>query len=285
VDQLAGVLDGPPVPEDHPVARQESSGAGHGAALGGDMGSEAQVRDVSRRKAGRMVRSFERALTRSGGSLVERFGEETAAAMRREMLDEYRLLIPAIPDIGRWNTNNAALTGAARFLAGYRVILRHGGTVEDAGELIHRMTRAEFERIPLPARSAANWLRFNGLRLRLLARGARRSQARRYPGDWVFEFVPGDGEDFDFGVDYTACGVVEFLDAQGAGELTPYGCDIDYVMAEAIGIGLRRTKTLAWGCDRCDFRMTKDATTSAPWPPRFVERTCGEPAVPGGSPG
>jgi hypothetical protein len=247
------------------------------------MGPEA--REFSRRKTERMVRSFERALERVGGPPADRFGEEAAAAMRREMADEYRRLIPQIPDIGRWNGNNFALTGAARFLAGYRVILRHGGTVEDAGELIHRMTRAEFERIPPPVRSAFGWMRFNGLRLRLLARAARRSQARRYPDDWVFEFVDGGGEDFDFGVDFTECGVVKFLDAQGAGELTPYGCDIDYIMAEMMGIGLRRTKTLAWGCDRCDFRMTKNATTSAPWPPRFIERTCGEPAAPGGAPG
>jgi hypothetical protein len=82
------------------------------------MGSEVQVRRVSRRKADRMVRSFERALKRSGGSLVERFGEETAATMRREMLDEYRGLIPEIPDIGRWNTLSPALDLAARALAG-----------------------------------------------------------------------------------------------------------------------------------------------------------------------
>jgi hypothetical protein len=249
------------------------------------MGSEVQVRHVSRRKADRMVRSFERALKRSGGSLVERFGEETAAAMRQEMLDEHRRIIPEIPDIGRWNANDLALTGAARFLAGYRVILRHGGTVEDAGELVHRVSRSEFERIPRPVRAVIGLLRFNGLRLRLLARAARRSQARRYPADWVFEFVDGDGEDFDFGVDYTECGVVKFLAAQGAAELTPYGCDIDYIMAEVMGIGLQRTKTLAWGCDRCDFRMTKGGTTTAPWPPVLAERTCGEPAVPGGPPG
>jgi hypothetical protein len=248
------------------------------------MGSGVKTRKVSGRKTNRMVRSFERALQRSGGSLIDRFGEEAATTMRREMGDEYRRIIPEIPDLGRWN-GNRLLAGAPRFLAGYRVILRHGGTVEDAGELINRMTRAEFERIPRPVRSAFRWLRFNGLRLRLLARAARRSQARRHRGDWVFEFVDGDGEDFDFGVDFTECGVVEFLDAQGAGELTPYGCEIDYVMAEVMGIGLERTKTLAWGCDRCDFRMTKGGTTTASWPPVFAERNCGEPAAPGAASG
>ncbi len=68
---------------------------------------------------------------------------------------------------------------------------------------------------------------------------------------------------------------MKYLHAQGADELTPYLCDWDYIMAETVGVQLRRTKTLAWGCDRCDFHMTKNGTTTAPWPPPFVERTCG----------
>lgn len=59
---------------------------------------------------------------------------------------------------------------------------------------------------------------------------------------------------------------MKYLHAQGADELTPYLCDWDYIMAETVGVQLRRTKTLAWGCDRCDFRMTKNGTTTAPWP-------------------
>jgi len=41
-------------------------------------------------------------------------------------------------------------------------------------------------------------------------------------------------------------------------------------------LDMQRTKTLAWGCDRCDFRYSKHGVTSAGWPPEFVERTCGQ---------
>ena len=87
----------------------------------------------------------------------------------------------------------------------------------------------------------------------------------------MFERIDGHGEAFEFGIDMTECGIVKFLHAEGADELCPYLCDIDYVSAEAMGIGLRRTKTLAWGCDRCDFRLSRDAVTPALWPPAFVE--------------
>jgi hypothetical protein len=101
------------------------------------------------------------------------------------------------------------------------VILAHGGAVEDAGEVVHRMARTTFERIPGVVRSAIGRYRFSRLRLRMLERAARRSRERRYAGDWVFEVVDGDGEPFDFGVDYTECGIVEFIHARGADELTP----------------------------------------------------------------
>lgn len=107
---------------------------------------------------------------------------------------------------------------------------------------------------------------------------ARRPQQRRYPGGWVAEFVDGTGPPFDFGIDYTECGIVKFLHAQDADELTPYLFHLDYVMWEAAGQQLTRSKTLAWGCDRCDFRTTSPGTTTGAWPPEFVERHCGQPA-------
>lgn len=242
------------------------------------MSTEALARGVASRHTEKLVGKFDRFLKRSEAVLVARYGAETAAVMQREMLDEYRRLIPDIPYIGgRRNINAMPMTMAPYALALHRVVVRHGGSVEDTGELLHLITRSQLGRIPRVLRHWMGRQRFGGLRRRKLEKAARRSQARRYPGDWVFERIEGDGETFDFGVDYTECGIVKYLHAQEADELGPYLCDLDYVMFEAMGIGLRRSKTLAWGCDRCDFRLSKQGVTTAPWPPEFVERTCGEP--------
>ena len=244
------------------------------------MSTEAPIRVVSSRQADKLVGKYDRWLKRSGGALVDRFGEETAAVMRREILDEYRRLIPEVPYIGgRRNVHSGDLSFSAWALAMYRVVVRHEGSLEDTGELLHRIIRAETGRVPRVVRWLMRRYAFSRLRQRKSENAARWSQARRYPGDWVFERIEGDGENFDFGADMTECGIVKFLHAQGADELCRYLCDLDYVQAEAMGVGLRRTKTLAWGCDRCDFRISKHGVTSAPWPPLFVERTCGQPAT------
>ena len=238
------------------------------------MSTEATTRGVTSRQAERLVGKLDRSLRRTSNLFVDKFGEEQAAVMRREVLDEFRSLIPEIPYIGgRRNPYTELLRGVAWGLAIYRVVLRHGGSVEDTGELIHWRNRARLERIPRVIRHGLG----RNLFLRQMSRAARRSQARRYPGDWVLEVVNGDGESFDYGLDVTECGALKFLQKQGAEEMLPYICDVDYVMAEAMGYELRRTKTLAWGCDRCDFRISMDGVTFASWPPEFVEQTCGEP--------
>lgn len=242
------------------------------------MSTEVPTPAVSSRKTEKLVGKFERSLKRSGDVLVGKFGEENAPVMRGEILDEYRRLIPEIPYIGgRRNRLSQTLIGTAQPLAAYRVMVRHGGSVEDTGELLHRVILTETERIPKLLRHLVGRYRFSRLSIRQYERAARRSQARRYPGDWVFEVIEGDGKTFDTGIDHTECGIVKFLHAQGADELTPFICDLDYVLAEAMGYGLRRTRTLSWGCDRCDFRLSKHGATSAPWPPKFVEQTCGQP--------
>ena len=220
------------------------------------------------------VRRFERFLSRNTGSLAERFGAPEVALMRREMLDEYRSLIPQVPYVGgrrnQWSSNLAASAWA---LAAYRVALRHGGDAQDVGKVAYDYARRMAGRVPRPLRA-----RMLGPRSARAERQARWTRQRRYRGDWVCEFVDGAGQPFDFGLDITECGIVKFLHAQGADALTPYLCHLDYVFAEAAGAGLTRTKTLAWGCDRCDFRFTTSGKTTATWPPEFAERSCGRPA-------
>lgn len=217
------------------------------------------------------VRRFKKFLRRHTELLNSRFGGSEADAIRREMLAEYRPLIPQVPYVGgRRNRYTPGLAMSAWALAIYRVLLRHGGTVQDAGEILHNYAKSSYGRLPRPLRT-----RMLRPRKTRAEKQAKWTQQSPYPGDWLNAIVEGDGRTFDWGIDITECGMVKFFHAQGADELTPYLCDLDYVMAEAAGVGLSRTKTLAWGCDSCDFRWTIPGDTIAAWPPTFSEQRCG----------
>lgn len=242
--------------------------------------AQGPTRRVSSRQMAKLVAKFDRTLKGIDGLVANRFGEQETAAIRQEILDEYRRLLPEVPYIGgRRNMYSRTLMGTPQPLAIHRVVIRHGGTVLDTGEFLHRWLRARLERIPRVLRHLLGRYRFSRVKIRQYERTARRSQKRRYPGDWVLEMVDDVGKAFDTGFDITECGIAKFLHDQGADDLTPYICDLDYLLAEEWGYRLERTRTLSWGCGRCDFRLTKIGVTSAPWPPQFVERTCGEAAI------
>jgi hypothetical protein len=217
-------------------------------------------------------------LTQSRALLIERYGEVQAATVHQETLDEYEKLIPDLPYIGRGNIFTGNLVQSAWALALYHVIRRHGGSLEEAGEVIHRAIEAKVNRTPAFLRRLKGKFRLSRWAVHMMQSAARRSQKREYPWDCFFEVIEGDGETFDVGMDVTECGIVKFLHAQGADELAPYLCNLDYLVYQATGVELRRTMTLSWGCEKCDFRTIGDGEPMEAWPPRFVEKHCGESA-------
>ncbi|MCB0912730.1 MAG: L-2-amino-thiazoline-4-carboxylic acid hydrolase [Propionibacteriaceae bacterium] len=236
---------------------------------------------MSRARLNRQVARFSHWCDLGEADLVDRFGRTSAGAMRAQMIEEFRDLASQVPRIGPDGSPSAGnLLAAYSGLAVYRVVQRHGGSVEDAAKVLRTVVRAQLQGLPRVARAAAAWYWFSGLNRWRWTRGARRSLARRYPNDWVVEMVPANDTGFDFGFDMTECGNVSYLHAHGADELTPYICALDYDGAELFGYGLQRTKTLALGCDRCDFRYSRHGHVETSWPPQFAERGCGQPHVP-----
>jgi hypothetical protein len=216
-------------------------------------------------------------ITATGEVLARHFGEDLAAALHHAAWQEYQSLLPQVPDIGgEENLNSGNLVASAYTLAVYRVLQARGLATEEAGRMIYEAYEA--------ASDVPRWL---GGFLDRMRRGAKyeaqwraqavRSQQRQYPGDWVFTFVEGDGEDIDYGLDFTECGICKYYHAQGADELTPYLCLMDGVVSKAFGLGLVRHKTLAEDADICDFRYKAGGETFLyplrdGWPPKFLKK-------------
>jgi hypothetical protein len=83
---------------------------------------------------------------------------------------------------------------------------------------------------------------------------AAESQSNALRGEDVFEFLPGDGNAFDYGLNVKSCAVCHQFSKYGAMELVPYMCAADDVMSDRNGKGLQRTGSIALGARLCDFR-------------------------------
>ncbi len=219
----------------------------------------------------KLLKEFDKSAKRVRGVFVARYSEELASEMLKDARQEYAALIPQLPYIGGKQPFTQFIISSGWFLAMYRALKRHGETVEQIGKLTYEASEVFLEAYPAFLRRFLGHMTFSRRYLRKLRKRATESQKRQYAGDYVYTCIEGDGKEFDFGVDYLECGTCKFLDAQGASELAPYLCLADILYSEALGWGLARTRTLAEGRDRCDFRFKQGGETRIAVPQGFEE--------------
>ena len=190
--------------------------------------------------------------------LVSHYGKGLADTIGKETHREYEELIPQLPYIGgKKNTLTKSLIQSAWALALFRALKAHGETADETGKMIYEMIETQLQSYPKLLRYLVGRWYFTRYNYNKMKQQAAKSQKRLYPEDWVWSFLKGEGKEFDWGIDDTECGVCKFFHAQGADELTPHLCKLDFAMNKALGMGLVRTMTIAEGGERCDFRYKR----------------------------
>ncbi len=204
--------------------------------------------------------------------LEPRYGSASAASILHETREAYAGLIPQIPYIGgAENMLTENLVQSTWALALYRVLKARGEKVQEVGKLLYTFVDRQMNVYPHGLMRLMQLVESSSFVLEELKTSAAESQKRRYPYDWVYTIVEGDGEAFDWGIDYAECGVCKFYRAQNAVELTPYLCLLDFPMSRAADAGLVRKMTLANGDAKCDFRYQRGRETAELLPPGFLE--------------
>ena len=87
------------------------------------------------------------------------------------------------------------------------------------------------------------------------------SQERRFPEDWVYELLDGDGDKYDVGFEFSECAVIKLYQAMDTMELAPYCNFADVTYSHYLGIGLDASETLGMGCDHCRMLFKKGGET------------------------
>lgn len=204
--------------------------------------------------------------------LIDMFGKKETDVIKLKVKNEYDKLIPQFPYIGGdKNKLTSSLVKGSSGLALYKVLTEYNIELYEIGKLIYLTSTRYFNRLPSCVRKLTGKRMFSKSKVRSMKERALCSQQKKYPYDWVWEVKEGDGTNYDLAIDYTECGIVKFFHEHDADELTPYLCNLDFVIFKALGIELNRTKTLGCGCDCCNFRFIKNGTPREPWPPFFIE--------------
>lgn len=192
--------------------------------------------------------------------------------MVRKARSEYESLIPEIPYIGgSENIHEGNLIACVQMLALIRVLEDEGMGEREIGKTIYDCFEASFGAMPPSMKEGFTSSFFTEEAKEAWRQWGKESESREYPFDWVFELIEGEGNEFDYGLNYTECAVLKFFNEKGAGRYMPYICLGDYAMFNEFGIGLIRTRTLANGAPLCDFRFKEGGMTKSGWPPDDLE--------------
>ncbi|MGD0780522.1 MAG: L-2-amino-thiazoline-4-carboxylic acid hydrolase [Dehalococcoidales bacterium] len=223
------------------------------------------------RKKPELLNKFEAEVKIWSPLVLKQYGEIPAYRILVEARKEFEALIPQIPYIGGdENSFTKNLVDSVRYLALFQAMKEYGKTAAEAGKIIYDAYLVKASE-PQPPITPSELLSPEQLMERS-KKGAARSQERRYPGDYVYIYVSGDGKEFDNGFDFTECASMKFYHAQDADELLPYYCYLDFVAAKVRRFGFTRTMTLYEGHGKCNHRFKADGVTKAGWPPPFLKR-------------
>ena len=223
-----------------------------------------------------MEASMRQRLELADAMLREHVGAPDVGAIKHEVMDEFAVVLAQMPYVGgAENRMSDFFMRLMGFMAIGRVLRRHGVPASVIGDIEREVLEAQMLAVPEAERLAAGRQFMSPENQALLREQAARSATRRhqdaFPGDFVYDFVePGPGDDFEFGIDYKACGFCKFAACHGDGEVLPNLCGLDFVAYAARGIHLERSQTLAGGATHCNFRFSRrpsgqdDASGSAP---------------------
>lgn len=180
----------------------------------------------------------------------------TAQEISKDAHARYAVILEELPYIGgddNWLTGN--LINGAMAAAFYLPLKERGLSVDEAGRMFYEaVEQAMSEQLAKPAVRAHDAEAVQRIRDKE-RQFAAWTQKREYPYNWVAQYVDCAGTHYDYGRDWVECGIVKLHKRYGVEELSPYLCLMDCIVFRASGQGLHRTKTLAEGDDRCDFRI------------------------------
>jgi hypothetical protein len=222
---------------------------------------ELEYQDFYTLQEARLLKDFDRVMKQLRGEVTSRYGAENAQQMIHFAREEYRRILPALPYVGGKQPLTQFVITTGWCLALHRAMEGSTASARESGQLFFELSRQYIKQVPGILRRYLGASMFSQRYQRKLRERSMESQLQPLPRGYIFSYVAGDGENFDFGVDYHRCATLNFLREQGAEELAPYLCALDQFSSELLGWGLTRTTTLAEGGVVCDFRFKQGGPT------------------------
>ncbi|MHA2083584.1 MAG: L-2-amino-thiazoline-4-carboxylic acid hydrolase [Candidatus Thorarchaeota archaeon] len=219
-----------------------------------------------------LLKDFDSLLTMARIVGSKYFEDEAFEQIAHQSRVEYEKIIPVLPYVGgKKSLFTNLMIQSGQTIAFHRACKNRGLERRQIGELLYEIVEAQMQSVSRIKKWFARRLLFTRSYRKRWKTALEESQSREFPKNWVGEFVEGNGSDFEYGFDFLECGFLKLARESGCEEIAPYVCLSDYARMRGIGVGFRRTQTLAMGHFRCDFRFSRNYETPRAWPPESLD--------------
>lgn len=219
-----------------------------------------------------IIKQFRSLIKAAKFVLSRTYGPSVLDSIEKEAHIEFESLLSKLPYVGG---NNGPFTSfmiqSAETIALYRATRPLNLSNREIGKLIYEIAEKVAKSIPAIKKWFYRKAVFSEKMKNSWKEWLKKSQKREYPENWVGEFIDGDGKMFDYGFNFTECGWIKLIKNEGVENIAPFACLCDFARMKAIGVGFKRTKTIANGAELCDFRFVKNYQTPRGWPPENLE--------------
>lgn len=220
-----------------------------------------------RRNKKKLLSGFDREAAFWLKPLTNLYGKASAARFGERLRGRFETFIVDIPCIGgSANRRTLSLIDAARCLVFY-LEFRDLLPVIEIGRIL-------FEAVVLRQSESASAFtrdeRYTPEQVTAYRRyQAELSHRRRYPDDYLYDYIPPESGGFLFGYDFHECGAMKLYGKHDALAFLPFYCYLDFPKMIGTGQRLERDKTLSLGDPLCNHRFLQGEPGEIPWPPPF----------------
>lgn len=233
------------------------------------------IKDYYIKKKAKLMKDFDSILPILQQIFAKKLSDEKVNELFNLMKKEYEDLISEIPYIGgKKNIFTNYLIGGATVLAIIRILEKEQFTLWDIGEFFYNLSdiNNKFRKKMMEDTGKdPSQYPFEKEYMDYMKVLTETSQKRKYPENWVADYVEGDGKTFEWGFNVYECGIHKFFKKYNAEKYVPLICLSDFSEANIFGYGFSRTQTLSNGAPLCDHRYIKDVETPRAWPPDKIQ--------------
>lgn len=169
------------------------------------------MEEKSKKVIRKLLRRFDFFIRRMRPILDIHYGKELSKRIVNEGRVEFGLIIPSLPDVGSRGLLSLFSSATGMYLAMYKTAERHGRSLEETGKVIYDSAEYLLQHIPRFLSRMFAGMNFSTRYLTELQRQAIESRTGIFPDGYIFDYIEGSKQTFDYGIDYYECASVKFL--------------------------------------------------------------------------